>query len=95
MERDSTLHYVAFEDLRGPGFRSQFGTSEWIIVDASVTGKTEDISIGAALLPAGVVEHALANADWDLLPGHGGTPTHSVSVAPDRDDIIKYERFGN
>ena len=62
MDRDEILRYVAFEDLRGPGFRSQFCTTEWVIVEESAKGQFEDIGIGAALLPESEVERALANA---------------------------------
>lgn len=93
MDRDEILRYVAFEDLRGSGFRSQFGTTDWVIVEASAKGRSEDIGIGAALLPESEVERALANADWDLLHGRG-CPGFVTHCKPGTEDRTTYHRFG-
>jgi len=94
MSRADTLHYLAFEDLRGPAFRSQFGTAEWVIVQASVEGQTEDVAIAVALLPVNYVDRALANADWDLLPGDG-RPGFTIHHEPGKVDVTMYHRFGD
>src|SRR5881396_449000 len=93
MNRDKVLRYVAQEDGRGKEFRALFG-ADWVTVDASIKGETEDIGMGAAILPPGEVEHALGNADWDLLDGRG-VPGFCTIVRPDREPVTTYHRFGS
>jgi hypothetical protein len=94
MSRADTLRNLAFEDVRGPAFSTQFGTPEWVIVQMSVEGHSEDIGIGAALLPAKQVVRALANADWDLMPGTG-RPGLTTLHLPGKADVTTYHCFGD
>ncbi|HTK30719.1 MAG TPA: hypothetical protein VL332_02060 [Candidatus Saccharimonadaceae bacterium] len=93
MDREEVLQFVAQEDVRGLAFRTQFG-AEWVTVEASIKRASEDVGIGAALLPAREVERALRKADWDQLQG-SFAPGHVTHYAPGREEVTTYHRLGD
>lgn len=92
--RDEVLRFLTFEDLRGEGFLTQFGSAEWVTVEATVKRRVEDIDFSAALIPPSEVEHALSGDAWDLLRGHG-TPGFVGSNEPGKATVTTYHRLGD